>query len=184
LLSEGADALISFGIAGGLDPDLAPGDLVLADQVESPNGDAIATDLGLHAKWATAAAAAGLRYVGGGLLDSAQVVTSIAEKLILYEASGAVAVDMESYAVAGVAAEASVPFVAVRAIADPAGRPLPHSVIGSIGPDGRPRVGRVILHVCLRPWESPALLQLRRDTDAALASLRRLIGGFGPTGLG
>ena len=141
----------------------------------------MATDPNWRAEWA--AAAAGLRYVGGGLLDSARVVASISEKRNLYEASGAVAVDMESYAVAGVAAEAGVPFVAVRAIADPAGRPLPRSVIGSIGPDGRPRVGRVMLHVCVRPWEAPALLQLRRDTDAALASLRRLIGGFGPAGL-
>ena len=121
--------------------------------------------------------------VGGGLLDCAQVVTSIAEKRNLFEASGAVAVDMESYAVAGVAAEAGVPFVAVRAIADPAGRPLPRSVIGIIGPGCSPRVGRVILHLCLRPWESSALLQLRRDTVAALASLSRLIGGCGPTGL-
>ena len=140
----------------------------------------MATDPNWRAEWAAAAAAAGLHTAGGGLLDSAQAVTSIADKRILYEASSAVAVDMESYAVA---AGAGVPFVAARAIADPAGRPLPRSAISSIGPDGVLRVGRVIFRACLRPWEASALLQLRRDTDAALASLRRLLGGFGPVGL-
>jgi len=183
LVREGAGALVSFGIAGGLDPNLAPGDLVLAERVMSPDGDAIAADPGLHAAWAAAARAAGLHHVGGSLLESARFLARVSEKRAAHRSSGAVAVDMESRAVAGVAAEADVPFIAVRAIADPAGRPLPRSVIGSIGPDGRPRVGRVLLRGCLRPWEAPALLQLRRDTDAALGSLRRLIGGFGPAGL-
>jgi adenosylhomocysteine nucleosidase len=180
LLREGAGALVSFGIAGGLDPNLAPGDLVLAERVMSPEGDAVATDPDLRATWAAAAAAAGLHHVDGSLMESARILASAAEKRAAHRSSGAVAVDMESRAVAGVAAEAGMPFIAVRAIADPAGRPLPRSVIGSIGPNGGPRVGRVILRVCLRPWEAPALLQLRRDTNAALESLRRLIGGFGP----
>ena len=51
------------------------------------------------------------------------------------------------------------------------------------GPDGKPRLARLVGRVCLRPWEVPQLLQLRRDTNAALASLGRLIGGFGAAGL-
>jgi adenosylhomocysteine nucleosidase len=90
---------------------------------------------------------------------------------------------MESYAVAAVAAEAGVPFVAVRAIADPAEQPLPRAVTGIIGPDGMPRLDRLVLRLCLRPWECPSLFRLRRDTDAALASLGRLVGGLGPAGL-
>lgn len=183
LLSEGAGALVSFGIAGGLDPSLTPGDLVIAERVVSPNGHAIAVDLDLRARWQGAAEAAELRAVGGGLLGTARPLASVADKRACHRSSGAAAVDMESHAVAGIAAEASVPFVAVRAIADPAGRPLPRVAAGSIGPDGRPRIGHVVLGVCLRPWEVPALLRLRRDTDAALASLRRLTGGLGPAGL-
>jgi len=183
LLSEGAGALISFGIAGGLDPELVVGDLVLAEWVETPGEDGRAADPELRARWECAASAAGLRTVGGSLLGATQAVTSVADKRRLHEASGAVAVDMESSAVARAAAEGGVPFAVVRAIADPAGRPLPRSVIGSIGPDGNPRLGRLVGRVCLRPWEAPALLQLRRDTDAALASLGRLTGGLGPAGL-
>ncbi len=110
------------------------------------------------------------------------MLASVADKAAAHSTSGAVAVDMESHAIAAVAASADVPFVAIRAIADPAGRPLPRAVLGSIGPGGRPRVGHVILGICLRPWETPALLHLRGDTAAALASLRRLVGGLGTAG--
>lgn len=183
LLDAGAGSLVSFGIAGGLDPSLSPGDLVLAEEVVSPDGDAIAADRGLRARWQRAAVAAGQRSVGGGLLESPGVLTSVAAKQASRRSSGAVAVDMESYAVAAVAKDAGVPFVAVRAIADPAGRALPSAVAGCIGPDGRPQIGRLVLGLCLRPWEGAALWQLRRDTDAALASLGRLIGGLGAAGL-
>jgi adenosylhomocysteine nucleosidase len=149
----------------------------------APGGASIGTDTRWRSRWAAAATATGLRSVGGGLLDSAQVVAAVADKRALHVSSGAVAADMESYAVARVAAEAGVPFAAVRAIADPAERPLPRAVIGIIGPDGLPDIDRLILRLCLRPWEGPALFRLRRDTDAAVASLGRLLGSVGPAGL-
>ena len=65
----------------------------------------------------------------------------------------------------------------------PAERPLPHSLADCIGPDGKPRLARIAGRACLRPWEVFALLQLRRDSAAALASLGRLLGGLGPAGL-
>ncbi|MDX1575039.1 MAG: hypothetical protein R3285_02525 [Kiloniellales bacterium] len=183
LLSEGAGALVSFGIAGGLDPSLKPGDLVLADEVVSPGRDPIAADPALRDQWRRAAEAAGLPCVGGRLLGAPRVLAGVADKEAWHRSSGALAVDMESYAVAGVAAGAGAPFVAVRAIADPAGRPLPRAVAENMGPDGRPRLGHVVLGLGRRPWEVTVLLRLRRDTGAALASLRRLAGGLGPAGL-
>ncbi len=183
LVADGAGALISFGIAGGLDPDLGPGDLVLAERVVAPGAPPIAADPAWRAKWVAAAAAARLRTVGGDLADSTQAVAGVADKRALRAASGAAAADMESYAVACVAAAAGVPFAAVRAVADPAGRALPRAVIDIIGPDGLPDIDRLILRLCLRPWECPALYRLRRDSDAAVASLRRLLGSVGPAGL-
>lgn len=186
LLAEGAGALISFGLAGGLDPALSPGDLVLPERVVArtrSSGPAIAADGVWRAKWAAAAAAAGLSVAGGTLSDSPGVVRTVADKQALRRSTGAVAADMESYAVAAVAAAAGVPFAAVRAVADPAGRPLPSCVTGLIGPDGRTDIDRLILRLCARPWEIPALVRLRRDANAALASLGRLVGGFGPAGL-
>ena len=44
LLEEGADRLISFGIAGALDPARSPGDIVLASHVEDHAGQRFSTD--------------------------------------------------------------------------------------------------------------------------------------------
>ena len=50
LIAEGATALLSFGVAGGLDPDLKPGDLIIADHILSVNGPILAADSGwVHA---------------------------------------------------------------------------------------------------------------------------------------
>ena len=174
LLADGADGLVSFGIAGGLDPGLSPGDLVLPERIVAPDGEAIACDSAMRSRWQRAAAAAGQSHAGGSLVGSDQAVVGVADKRRLYRSSGAVAVDMESLAVARVAGEAGVPFAAVRAVSDPAGRPLPRLVLGSIAPDGTPRLGRLARRACLAPWEVPALFRLRRDTDRALASLARI----------
>ena len=147
-----------------------------------PSGAAFATDDDLRARWRAAATSAGLSATGGALSASAGMLRTVQDKQALRRASGAVAVDMESHAVAAVADAASVPFAAVRAIADPAHRPLPRAVIGIIRPDGLPDVDRLILRLCARPWEIPTLFRLRRDADAALASLGRLVRGFGAAG--
>ena len=175
LLAEGAGALVSFGIAGGLDPALMPGDLVLPERIGLPGGREIATAGAWQAAWAGRANDAGLRAVGGTLLGSPRVVGSPAGKRRLFESAGAVAIDMESHAVAQVAEAAGVPFLVLRAIADPAGRSLPSAVIGCLGPDGRERRGRVAARLALRPWQVPGVLRLRQDAQAALAALGRLV---------
>jgi adenosylhomocysteine nucleosidase len=180
LLSNGAAALISFGIAGGLDPRLMPGDLVLAETVRLPNGRAVATAAAWRGEWETRANTAGLRSVGGILAGSPRVVGPVADKRRLHETAGAVAVDMESHAVGQVAEAAGVPFLVIRAVADPAGRPLPSAVIGSIGPDGLPRPAYAAARLALRPWQMFAVLRLRQDTEAALSALGGLARLLGP----
>ena len=163
LVEAGAVALVSYGIAGGLDPGLEPGTVVLADAVVPPGQQALPT----HKSWREVllAAAPGddLAPVGGAIAGSDRAVSSVADKEDLQAATGAVAVDMESHAVAQVARDAGLPLLVIRAIADPAGRPLPKAVLGSIGEDGRPRSGLVALRLAYRPWEVPRVDRLRRD---------------------
>ena len=184
LLAEGAGALVSFGIAGGLDPALVPGDLVLADRISLPDGGRIATAAGWRGHWAARAGDAGLRTLGGTLAGSPRVVTPAADKRRLFETSGACAVDMESHAVARVAEAAGVPFLAVRAIADPADSSLPSVARHALTPDGRERRAMVAARLALRPWQVWAVLRLRRDTQAALSTLGRLVRLLGPDALG
>jgi adenosylhomocysteine nucleosidase len=184
LLAEGAGALVSFGIAGGLDPVLMPGDLVLAERIHLPEGGHIETAAPWRGDWTARAAEAGLRSRGGTLAGSPRVVTPAADKRRLFESSGACAVDMESHAVARVAEAAGVPFLAVRAVADPSDSSLPSVVRHSLGPDGRERRGVVAARLTLRPWQLPDVLRLRRDMRAALATLGRLVRLLGPDALG
>lgn len=184
LLADGAGALVSFGIAGGLDPALIPGDLILAERVSHPDGRSIATDANWRRACEARANEAGLRAVGGTLIGSERAIAPVAEKRRLFEARGGIAVDMESHAVAHAAEASGVPFLVVRAVADPANRPLPSAVIGTIGSDGRTRASLAAARLCVRSWQVFEVLRLRKDTRTALAALGRLARLLGPDSFG
>ncbi|MFK7943483.1 MAG: adenosylhopane nucleosidase [Paracoccaceae bacterium] len=161
LADAGARLLVSWGIAGGLDPALASGALVSAESVTTPDLSTypLATKL--------------LGSTSDGLLvGSDVVVTSVAEKASLRARTGALAVDMETHKVAEVAAARALPCLAVRAISDPADRALPVLAASALNEDGRPRIGRVIKGLVRQPWELPCLVAAGRDSNRALATLR------------
>ena len=59
-------------------------------------------------------------------------------------------------------------------------RPLPRAVRGSIAATGEPRPAVVLARLAARPWELPALLDLRRDSTLALRALAGLTRALGP----
>jgi len=159
--------VLSFGIAGGLDPALGAGDLVVATRVRAPGG-AWRADMG----WAAALArATGARL--GVVAGAPKVVAEPAAKRTLRHATDALAVDLESEAAAAFAASRALPFVALRAIADTAEEALPRAAAVGLTADGRPAPGRVALALLRRPGELPALVQVARRTQEALAALER-----------
>ncbi len=163
LVAEGCRALLSWGVAGGLDPALGPGDLVIPAEVVAEDG----------ASWAMSANL-GAAIAGGApspLLGADHMVLDVAAKATLYARTGAVAVDMESHRVARVAAEADLPAIAIRVIGDPAGRVVPKLATRAIGEDGRPRIGPVSAGLLRRPGDLGALLRVKRDSDLALRAL-------------
>ena len=179
LLSQGCDGLVSFGVAGGLDPKLMPGSIVIADAVTAPDGRRIATDTA----WAE-----GLANVIGGrmavacgpIAGSDTVIASAAGKRELRDSTGAAAVDMESHGIGEVAAAAGIRFLAVRAIADPAARAIPPWVLKGVAEDGGLRPAAVIAPLLARPWMVWALIGLARENGKALRSLRRVAALGGP----
>lgn len=171
LLAEETGAVgcvLSFGIAGGLDPDLAPGDLVVATRVRGPAG-AWRADMG----WAASLArATGARL--GTVAGARQVVADPAAKRQLHNATGgALAVDLESEAAAAFAAARGVPFAALRAVADTAEEGVPQSAADGLTADGRPAAARVAFSLLRRPKDLPAVLQVAKRAKVALASLER-----------
>ncbi len=180
MISSGCKALLSFGIAGGLSVDLKAGDVVIASSVVGPQGqtfeaskpwlERVSEILG-EEEGVTVAAIAG----------SDKVVATSEAKRALAEETGAPAVDMESHAVAAAAGDAGIPFLVIRAVADPAGRTIPAWLMGNISEAGTPRYGEIIAGLAMHPWDLPGLIQLKKDSDRALASLRRVAGRLGPS---
>ncbi|HLB80849.1 MAG TPA: hypothetical protein VJJ77_10120 [Dongiaceae bacterium] len=178
LLEAGAGALLSFGLAGGLDPAQPSGRLVLAETViDAGSGRRFATD----APWRDrlAAAARGADAVLAALAGSNDPVLSIAAKRALFAATGAAAVDMESHAVAAAAAAAGVPFLALRAIADPAGRAVPAAALAGLDAEGRVQARAVLAELLRAPGLIPAFAALALDAVRARAALRRAV-ALGP----
>ena len=165
--TAGAAGLISFGIAGGLDPALEPGDLILAEGVRLPDEDVIST----QASWRTAFAAAAAGTADGMIYGSDLAVSRTDDKARLFTDYGVRAVDMESHGVARAAREAGLPFLIVRAIADPADRTIPPAALAGLGPDGEQRPFAVMLAMLRNPAQVPALIQLARDAKTALRRL-------------
>jgi adenosylhomocysteine nucleosidase len=174
--------VISFGVAGGLDPSLKSGDVVVATEVMA--GDArwlarLVLNEDLIAKLT-----AGLgrrRVVKGGLAGVEEVVVAQAGKAALRMETGAAAVDMESHIAAAYAAEADLPFAALRVISDPASRALPALARSAIKPNGDIDLGMILRGVVRNPRALRALVSTGIDFNRALRSLRGcrefLVGG-------
>lgn len=162
---------MSFGLAGGLDPDLPPGTLILADRVVDGEGQFLSTDSAWRASLASRLAPLAPRI--RAVADGGAVVASSQAKHALFVTSEAAAVDMESATVGRLAAAAGLPFAVVRVIADPASRSLPPAALAGMGPEGQVRPLAVLAELLRHPGQFPALLGLARDTAAAMAALRR-----------
>jgi len=130
LADAGATSLVSWGLAGGLDPALAAGTICLPTLVIAADGSRLATDH--HWRELLAAAIAARRgVVGGSLLTSPRSIDDVAGKAAAFRETGAAAVDMESHAIAAVAASRKLPFIAIRVIVDTAHDALPDAVVAA-----------------------------------------------------
>ena len=172
LIEQGVPGLLSFGIAGGLAPNLACGTLIAPAAVRGPDGEAHWVDVEWHARLTRAAHAAGIPLVVGGILGADKIAASAREKAQLREASHAIAVDLESHRIARGAERARLPFLVFRVIADAADRDLPPAALLPLTRSGHPSV-RVLGSIVAKPGQISALLTLARETRAALDALRR-----------
>lgn len=173
LIAKGATALMSLGLAGGLDPALPPGALILASHIVNVEGHSLPTDENWRAH-ARAQLGNKIELIDGGIAESETPLASPGAKAKRHAATRALAVDMESYGVARAAERAGVKFLAVRAIADRASDPLPPASLAGTAADGSIHAGAVLKELIRRPADLPALLRLARASAAAQKSLRDL----------
>lgn len=177
-IGMGAVALISFGIAGGLDPSVVPGTLVVASVIVGPSAI-----YPVHDAWSRALMRTLPRALYEPVAASDVVVADEHAKASLLRRSDAVGVDMESHIAASIAQAHGLPFVALRAIADPAHRSLPHAAMVAMRPDGGIDFAAVFRSIARHPGQIPDLIGIGADTRVALRRLgdarRRLGRGLG-----
>jgi adenosylhomocysteine nucleosidase len=174
--------VVSFGVAGGLDPSLRSGDIVVATEVVAGDARWLA-GLSLSEQQIANIALGRRRVVRGGLAGVEEVVVEEAGKLALRLETGAAAVDMESHIAAAYAAEAGLPFAALRVISDSVSRVLPALARTAIKPNGEVDLRKLLRGVARNPRALRGLVSTGIDFNRALKSLRGcrgfLLGGEG-----
>jgi adenosylhomocysteine nucleosidase len=163
-------AVISFGLAGGLDPGLRPGDCVVASEIIA-QGARSAVNPSLVAAMDEAIAGTGRAPVSGAIAGVDQMAMDVAAKTALRAQTGAVVVDMETHIAAAFAIENGAPFAALRVVADPATRSLPPLAAKAVTPEGDIDQGYVTRELIRAPWQVPDLIRAGLDSRAAFAAL-------------
>lgn len=168
LLAEGASSLVSFGVAGALDSKLRPGDLMLPESIYTKQM------LPVSSAWRSRVQEclpSHLRVIGGTLATSNKVLTSLIEKRKFAETTGALAVDLESGAIAEAAKNSDMPFLAIRAISDPIEFSPPSALLNSVNSDGSAKLGQILALLLQRSVTLSTLLRLAREVRTARSTL-------------
>ena len=173
LIAKGASRLVSWGCAGALDDRLKPGDLVLADKLVTQDRDEICVNTGWY-EHCKKHLARDLPVITGYLAESAHIVSDSQEKRQLRAATGALAVDMESIAIAKIALSNALPFLAVRAIVDPANMALPKAITYAANDEGDIQLIRLLAFIARHPSELAGLIRLGIAFNAAQSTLKRI----------
>jgi adenosylhomocysteine nucleosidase len=176
LIAWGANRLLSIGVAGALDPGLKAGDVVLPVTVRDAGGNTYHPD----PRWRSCLRQHLPRYMhvnDGGLFQVEKILDQAKQKQALFDPASAVAADMESAAIADIAASHGIPFLAVRVILDIASMSLPRSSLQAADGQGRVSSWRLIRGLCRYPYELasyPRLYWFYRRAGNSLTTLGQI----------
>lgn len=149
--------VLSAGIAGAISPKLKVGDVSRIREV---------VDVATGQRYRTRG--------GEWVLVTSQDVSDAAEKREVLTKYGADVVDMEAAAVAQVAKERGLEFVAMKSISDEAEFAMP-PMGRFINPNGKFATGSFLCYVALRPKWWPVLGNMRTNSAIASANLCRAV---------
>lgn len=172
LHTKGATSLISFGVAGALDPNLRPGDLILPESVYDERIFPVSLTWRNQVQKCLSSH---LRIVNGKLATSKKILTSLSEKHNFAKITGACAVDLESSAIAEVAESSGVPFLAVRAISDPIEFSPPLDLLDAVNSDGTANLGKILPLLLKKSVTLSMLLRLAREVRIARSTLSKVV---------
>jgi adenosylhomocysteine nucleosidase len=174
-IADGAEAILSFGLAAGLQAGRGPGTLVVPAEIVSGN-NRYSTDARWSERMRAALGQADRQPLAG--VDSPLIRP--VDKAQLHKATGAVAADMESHFAASMAARARRPFAALRVISDPAEQGLPPAAVVGMKPDGRVNLAAVLASLLRHPGQLPELARVATEVRTAMQVLGQCRATLGP----
>lgn len=149
-LAQGADGIISFGMAGALAGDLRLGDWVIGSRVG---------DSACDPRWVSALSARLPEARIGPVHADGRLIADPAEKANLNQTSGCLTADMESHVAAAAAVSAGVPFAVLRCVSDTAAAALPPAIAVAMKPGGGLALGAVLGSLLGHPGQVPDLIR-------------------------
>jgi len=179
---DGAALIISTGCCGGLVAAASVGMLGIPDQVLQLSDSAVATapapDLRLQAKARLVAEGLGLHVGLGQLATVCAPLCTPQDKQDAHLRSGAVAVDMETAAIAEAARQMGIPYVSIRVVLDTVSERLPDPNHRSADPEGGRWPGRLLKAAVSHPVAVMDLARLAMRLRTVSAPLARTIAAF------
>ncbi len=183
LATHSPELVLTCGFAGGLNPDLKPGDVVfeLTDrrgelhepQTEKESGTRV-TRPSESSPLREKLSAAGAKPAKFFCAD--RIATTVAEKKKLRAETGADAVEMESEAIQAVCREGGIPCATVRVISDTASEDLPLDFNQLTKPDRNLDFSKLAWAIAKSPGKIGALLKLQKKTRFAAEKLASVLG--------
>ena len=162
--------LLSCGFSGALRADIPVGSIIVGDSIADQHGQCLQIDLHMPADPAK-------KLFVGRLLTSDEMVRTVEQKRQLGEQYSALAVDLESLAIAQVAREGKTRFLAIRVISDDLSADLPPEVMSVVGATGSVRFGAALGAIWKRPAAVKDLWRLREQAQSASAQLASFLDG-------
>ncbi len=169
LIKKGVKRLISWGCAAALKAELKPGDLVLPKNLNTEKQEKIS----LESPWLTHTLnhLSALNPLTGSLIESQVIVAESIEKQTIHSKTGAIALDMESIAIAKTAIKHNIPALVIRSIADPMTMSLPKAVSFALNEQGDVILSKLLWFLVTHPTELPGLIKLGLHFKAAKKKL-------------
>jgi adenosylhomocysteine nucleosidase len=156
------DLVFSVGWAGALTAGIATGTAHnVAGVIDIQTGERFRCDAGAGEFW----------------LATSPKVAGEAEKRRLASAYHASLVDMEAAAIARLAAMRAIPFYCIKGVSDGVDETLP-DLNPFLAPNGKLRMGRLLVFAILRPWYWPALIRMGENSTKAAQSIAESLHEF------
>lgn len=172
------DWILHFGLSGGLDPQLAVGDCLLAEKILTTH-NSINTDPRWNIKITEIGQKNKINFKTGIQFSSDMVLARPTQKKLALEKYHAIGVDMESYWVAEAAQKKQIPYYFLRSVFDTATEDLsPLANANTITPEGQLTPAGLATSLIKNPKLILSLPQYQKKAAIANKKLAQLILDF------